>query len=151
MLPHFVPGPVVFPKGAPYLAPDGAITVVGYNDMRSMLEAIDRLFQASHPEFRFHLVPKGTKTAAPALCRGLSAFAPMGAEFTDGDLVSFRAVVGSDPVLFRVAHDSITPLALSSPQGIFVNRANPLDVLTTPGYSPRGRPGAIWGLGGSSG
>jgi len=130
-LPHYAPGPVPFPKGASYLAPDGAITVVGYNDMREMLEAIDRLFQATHPGFRFHLVLKGTKTAPPALARGLSAFAPMGAEFTDDERAYFGKTTGTEPVLFRVAHDSITPRALSSPQGIFVNRANPLGMLTT--------------------
>lgn len=130
-LPHYEPRPVEFPKDAGYVTSDGAIAVIGYNDMQGILEAIDRLFIASHPGFKFSLVLKGTKTAAPALTRGSSAFAPMGAEFLDADLEAYRKAVGADPVMFRVAHDSVDPRALSSPIAVFVNKDNPLEMLTT--------------------
>ena len=130
-LPRYQPRAVEFPKGAGYVGAGGAIAIVGYNDMREMLEAIDKLFAAGHPGFRFSLVLNGTKTAPPALTSGASALAPMGAEFLDADFAAYREARDSDPAVFRVANDSLDPRALSSPIGIYVARDNPLKSLTT--------------------
>jgi len=124
------PAPLAFPSGASYLTPDGAIRIVGYNDMQGMFEAVDALFVAQHPEFRFALALTGTKAAAAALTQGRSALAPMGAEFYEADIAAHRAAFGSFPLELRVAHDSLAPEALSSPVAIFVPAGNPLDQLT---------------------
>jgi phosphate transport system substrate-binding protein len=83
-----------------------------------------------HPEIRFELSLKGTRTAPPALARGESAFAPMGAVFSPEQLADYLTVAGREPIPFRVAHDSLGDRALSGPLAILVHRDNPLASLT---------------------
>lgn len=116
--------------GEAYVDAEGAVTVIGYNDMRESLTALNQAFTATHPGIRFDMVLEGTRTAPDALARGISAFAPMGAEFSDDELARYRAAVGADPVMIRVAHDSLNPEARSAPLAIFVNKDNPLAALT---------------------
>ncbi len=118
------------PARPAYVEADGAIRIVGYNDMRWMLEALDRTFTRSHPGIRFDLVLKGTRTAPAALADGSSLFAPMGAEFTEQELHRYRKQVGAAPLLFRVAHAALDPRARSSPLAVYVNPANPLRAIS---------------------
>jgi phosphate transport system substrate-binding protein len=129
-LPKYAPAPAGFPTGASYLTPDGAIRIVGYNDMQGIFEAVDALFVQAHPGFKFALALKGTKAAAAALTKGESAFAPMGAELYEADVSVYQRSLGSYPLEFRVAHDAVDPHALSSPIAICVPRASPLRSLT---------------------
>lgn len=129
-LPTYELRPVVFPKGAAYVTAEGAIAIVGYNDMRELVEATNALFVAAHPGFRFFLDLPGTRAAPPALARGAAAFAPMGAEFTESQLRAYRQAVGSDPLGIRVAHAAVSPKARSGPLYVVVNRSNPVDRLT---------------------
>ena len=129
-LPRYEPRGVEIPASASYVGADGAIVVVGYNDMRDMLEALVPLFAAAHPDIRIRLDLPGTRFAPSALAKGESAFAPMGAEFTPAQLAEYRAAVGADPLEFRVAHASLDPHALSGPLAVFVHRDNPLASVT---------------------
>ncbi len=129
-LPAYEPRSVDVPHGASYVTPDGAVAVVGYNDMEQMLEALGRRFTALHPGIRFVNTLKGTRTAPPALARGESAFAPMGAEFSPSQLADYRVATGSEPQMFRVAHASLDPAALSGPLAVIVHHDNPLGSLT---------------------
>lgn len=126
----YEPRPVTVPPGARYVTADGAIAVVGYNDMEEMLDTLGLRFSALHPGVRFALNLKGTRTAPPALARGESAFAPMGAEFSPGQLADYVAATGHEPLMFRIAHCSLDPAALSGPLGIIVHQDNPLAALT---------------------
>lgn len=125
-LQSFKPAPLRAPERASYLNADGAIRIIGYNDMQGILARISSLFQRIHPEFRFELILKGTRTAPDALARGTSLLAPMGAEFSDSELASYTELTGTTPIMFRVAHDSLNPAALSAPLAIFVAQQNPL-------------------------
>ena len=129
-LPHYQPQAITVPKNAVYRTTEGAVRVTGYNDMCDMLEALGRIFVQSHPDIRFEWELKGTRFAPAALAAGTSAFAPMGAEFTRGQLADFRQITGEEPLAIRVAHASTNPQALSGPLGIFVHRDNPLSALT---------------------
>lgn len=113
-----------------YVGADGSIAIVGYNDMAQMLESWNTAFAARHPGFKFTLVLKGTRTGPPALAKGESAFAPMGAEFSPAEFAAYQAVTGGAPKLFRVAHCSLNPAALSGPLAIFVHTSDPLESLT---------------------
>ncbi|MHB8813246.1 MAG: PstS family phosphate ABC transporter substrate-binding protein [Steroidobacteraceae bacterium] len=139
---------------APYLTANGAISIVGYNDMQEMLESLDGLFRRAHPGVRFALTLKGTRTAPAALAAGRSLLAPMGAEFQPDQLAAYRQVAGSDPIGFRIAHDSIDPQARSGPLVVLVPAANPLPQLTLAQlervFTARGR-GLRWGQLGLSG
>ena len=117
-------------SGLQLLTANGEISIVGYNDMQEMLAALDELFAQLHPGVRFALTLKGTRTAPAALASGRSLLAPMGAEFLPEQLAAYRRVVGSDPIAFRIAHDSLDPQARSGPLVIFVPAANPLPELT---------------------
>src|SRR5262249_39379970 len=129
-LPDYVPRKVVVPLDASYVSAEGEVNVVGYNDMREMLERAAALFAATHPGVRLKLTLPGTRFAPAALAKGESALAPMGAEFTPPQLAAYRATRIHDPVAFRVAHASVNPRALSGPLGIFVHRDNPIRSLT---------------------
>jgi phosphate transport system substrate-binding protein len=107
----------------------GVISIIGYNDMREMLQALDALFERAHPGVRFALTLKGTRTAPAALAAGRSLLAPMGAAFSPRELAAYRRKVGSDPVAFRIAHDSLDPQARSGPLAVLVPAANPLRAL----------------------
>ena len=118
-----------------FAVPGEAVEVVGYNDMRDILEPMRARFEALHPGLRMRLDLPGTRYAPAALAEGRSAFAPMGAEFTPQQLALYRSVVGADPVAIRIAHASLDPRALSGPLAVFVHRDNPLGSLTLPQLS----------------
>ncbi len=110
---------------AGYVTPEGRIRIVGYNDMDQMLTAILRpLERAAGVGFELDL--HSTRSAPGALIAGTSLLAPMGAEMEPDDRAAFRAAWGNDPIEFRIAHDSLTKTALSSPTGIIIAAANPL-------------------------
>lgn len=125
MRPTYRPQPVAVPSGAGYVKPDGSVAVVGYNDMEEMLDMLANRFAVAHPQIRFTFELKGTRTAPPALARGESVFAPMGAEFSDEQLADYRNATGHEPLRFRVAHASLDPGALSGPLAIIVHGDNP--------------------------
>lgn len=130
-LPHYEPATVEAIRGEAWLAPDGAIRIVGYNDMREMFDAFVARYAAVHPGSAFRLELTGTRAAPPALAANTSALAPMGAEFTPGQLAEYRrATHGQDPIEFRIAHASLDSSALSGPLAVFVHADNPVRSLT---------------------
>jgi phosphate transport system substrate-binding protein len=130
-LPHYAPAQVEISPDESWLTGDGAIRIVGYNDMRDMVEAFVACYAQAHPGSTFHLELTGTRAAPPALAAGTSALAPMGAEFTPDQLADYRrATGGATPIEFRVAHASLDPRALSGPLAVFVHADNPLRSLT---------------------
>ena len=104
----------------------GSYRIVGYNDMDEMLTLIVAAVEAEHPDLDITLDLRSTRSAPAALIAGTSLLAPMGAAMQPADRAAFRAAWGSEPVEFRVAHDSLTPGALSSLTGVLVGRFNPL-------------------------
>jgi phosphate transport system substrate-binding protein len=118
------------PVRAPYWTSGGAIRIVGYNDMRQMLTALDRLFERTHPHVHFALRLNGTRTAPAALAADRSLFAPMGAPFLPQALRDYRHIVGDAPIGIPIAHDSLNPRALSGPLAVLVPHGNPLQQLT---------------------
>ncbi|MDE2347456.1 MAG: substrate-binding domain-containing protein, partial [Gammaproteobacteria bacterium] len=125
------PAPVPESAAAGERCADGSVRIVGYNDLRTPLAAIDLLFEATHPGVHFSLDLRGTRTAPPALASGRSLLAPMGAAFEPAALAAYRRAVGADPLRIRIAHDALDPRARSSPLGVFVSQGNPLRRITT--------------------
>lgn len=112
------------------VASDAPVRVVGYNDMDEMLPALAAAYRRDLGGPAFDFILKSTRSAPPALIDGSSAFAPMGAEFTPEDLANYARVRGGEPVMIPVAHDSLKPGTLSSPTGVLVNAANPLQQIS---------------------
>jgi phosphate transport system substrate-binding protein len=126
------PQPLTIAADAPYLDAEGAVRVVGYNDMAEMVAGLDRAFAAAHAGLTLHPDLRGTRAAPAALAAGSSAFGPMGAPFSPEQLAAYRASLGADPVGFRIAHASFNPRALSGPLAVFVQRDNPLAAAALP-------------------
>ena len=129
-LPHYEARAFDHPRSASWINAEGAVVVVGYNDMQEILQPLAARFAAAHPGIRLALDLRGTRFAPEALAQGRSAFAPMGALFTPPQLQSYRATAGHEPMAFRVAHASLDARALSGPLAVFVHRDNPLAALT---------------------
>jgi phosphate transport system substrate-binding protein len=102
------------------------MAIVGYNDMAEMIAGLDAAFAALHPGTRFRTELRGTRFGPAALAEGRAIVAPMGALFTPAQRAAYRAIAGRDPLAFRIAHASLSPKALSGPNGVFVHRDNPL-------------------------
>ncbi|MEO5494974.1 MAG: substrate-binding domain-containing protein [Sphingomonas sp.] len=113
-----------------YQTADGRFRIVGYNDMDEMLTAAASRIEAGPAGFRFEFDLNSTRSAPAALVAGRSLLAPMGAEMDPADRAAFHGAWGSDPIEFRIAHDSLTRGTLSSPTGILVARGNPLRRIT---------------------
>lgn len=114
-----------------YVNPDGTVAIVGYNDMDDLIARWDRLYEGLHPEVRFKPDLPSTRSAPPALARGASLFAPMGAEMSGDQIAPCIAADGRAPIMIRVAHASVSPLAKSGPIAVVVHASNPLRSLTT--------------------
>lgn len=114
------------PAAASYLTEDGAIRIIGYNDMTTMVTRWNAAFAARHPGFRFSVDLPSTRSAPPALTAGRSALAPMGAPFTVEDLAAYKAARGQAPLMIEVAHASLSSKALSGPLAVMVARSSPL-------------------------
>jgi phosphate transport system substrate-binding protein len=117
-------------RGTPWLTGDGKIRIVGYYDMEEMLMPLCQEFGARHGGLEFSLELLGTKAAPEALARGVSLLAPMGAEMLPEQLMLYRKLRGSEPLMIRVAHDSLNPKARSSPTAVYVHRDNPLATIS---------------------
>jgi hypothetical protein len=62
--------------------------------MSGVFANLNALFIQAHPGIAFKMQLNGTATAAPALTLGVSAFAPMGAEFSEMELEAYKSFVG---------------------------------------------------------
>lgn len=117
--------------GAGYVQRDGAIRIVGTDDLSGVIGRLNELFVQSHPGLKFNYVKANNLAALQTLVFDASAFAPVGSEFLIGAQVPYRAIVHAEPYGIRVAHGSLNPAAEVSPLAIVVNKSNPLEQLTT--------------------
>ena len=72
----------------------------------------------------------------------------MGAAFEPQALADYRQATGGDPLMIRVAHDSLSPKALSGPLGLVVAQDNPLRSISLPQVArlfAADAPAATWG------
>ncbi len=111
-------------------APTHVIRLVGYNDMHDMLATAAAAIEQAHPGVEIALDLRSTRSAPPALIDGSAALAPMGAPMDPADRAAIRVRWGADPIEIRIAHDSLSPKALSSPTAVLVARDNPLRSIT---------------------
>lgn len=106
--------------------------IVGYNDMREMLEMLCARFRVLRPDVAFDLDLKSTRSAPPALASGQSLLAPMGAPFSTQELATYRTLTGTSPLPWRVAHASLSDRALSGPLAILVHPSHPRGEISMP-------------------
>jgi phosphate transport system substrate-binding protein len=119
------------PKGAGYVLPDGTVQIVGWDDLAGVIERLDSLFIQSHPGVKFKFIPGNTMAPQHSLIFDETIFAPIGMEFSSNLGSAYRGLVHGDPFGIRVAHGSLNPKAMLSPLAIIVNKANPIESLST--------------------
>ncbi len=130
-LPSYQPRAVEPPRGAGYVLPDGSIRIIGAEHVETIVQGFNALFVKSYPAAKFTLLLKGTTTAMPALTHGMTLFAPMGREVNGVELVPYEKIVGEKPIEIRAAHASPTSEKLATSLALYVNKANPIERLTT--------------------
>lgn len=134
-LPTYHPEPVSKPQGHGYVMPDGSVRIVGFDDMAGMVAKWDQEFTRTHPGIKFTPILKGNGTALAAITYDMAAFAPEGGGATLLEMLPYEKIYGSKtdpvaPLIIRVAHGSLNPVAKMSPLGIIVNKSNPIKSLT---------------------
>lgn len=110
-----------------YFDASGSISIVGYNDMDDMISRWNKFFSFYYPGIFFSNHLLSTRSAPEALMNEASLFAPMGANFEQIPLKNFINKFGHGPLTFEVAHNSLSPQALSGPIGILVHDSVSLD------------------------
>jgi len=131
-LPAYVPGDIRIDKEKKYIKSDGSIRLGGADHVNYVLEKFNAVFISKHPEARFTIETAGTTSAVPLLTHGTILFGSMGRAINSIEKEAYKKIVGTEPVEIRVAHaanDTSNHLATSL--AIYVNRANPLEKLTT--------------------
>ena len=121
--------PLALKKTKAFFNDKGLVSIVGYNDMSDIVTKWNGLFNFFYPGISFDNKLLSTRSAPDALLKGTSLFAPMGADFEPEALQKFVSKNGRAPLTFEVAHDSLSPLALSGPIGVFVGQFSSVDAI----------------------
>ncbi|MED5612468.1 PstS family phosphate ABC transporter substrate-binding protein [Janthinobacterium sp. P210005] len=158
-LPAYAPQPVKVPATAGYLdRKTGAAMIGGAEHVATVVGQWNALFSASHPGIVLGFDCKGTSSAVPLLMHDKVLFGAMGRAINPIELVPYRKIVGRDALEIRIAHTASTPGEhLATSLAVYVNRANPLTLLTAAQVSQIlsvGNPGgdfSRWGQLGLSG
>ncbi len=129
-LPVFAAESITPPRGAGYVLPDGTVQIVGWDEMRGIVESLNSLFVKAHPGFKFKYIPGNTMAPQHSLIFDETAFAPIGMEFSTNLGSAYGALVHGEPFGIRIAHGSLNPTAKLSPLAIIAHKTNPLENLS---------------------
>ncbi len=99
----------------------GALSCVGSDTLRILMERWFEEFGKLHPKVSHTLESKGSNTAPPALQSGQCSLAAMSRSMRKGEIRAFKKAHGYRPVEIRVALDALA---------VYVNKQNPLRGLT---------------------
>lgn len=121
-LPDYRPGDI-----GPPGARSGLVPIVGNDGMASVIEPLNALFRAAHPQVRFTTALRGSATAIPALIAGASALAPMSRDPWTEDRLAFRRARGYDPTPVRLGYTGHGPRDSGrTPPAMYVHASNPV-------------------------
>jgi phosphate transport system substrate-binding protein len=132
-LPRYEPRPVAPPPDAGYVLPDGAVHIVsGNRGMGVVLEGFNALFSRTHPGVRFRVDynREGNTVNIAPLTFGITMVCPLGRETNWYEQVTYRNIVGTDPVTIKIAHGTLTSIRMTAGLAIYINEHNPLRQLT---------------------
>lgn len=115
--------------GAPYVAQDGSVQIVTCAEMSGVVQALNKVFVASHPGVRFKVLDGDNYAAMAALTFDRSIVAPLGTTYTRIGLGD-NLKIAAEPLGFRIAHATLRPGKAVPALGVIVNRANPLTSLS---------------------
>lgn len=130
-LPRYEPRPVVIPKDASYVRPDGSIFIAGASASSTMMANLNALFQKSHPGVTFTMLQPGSSVGPPAILFGLAPFAVINREVLPEEIVPFEYMFKRPPIGIRTGRGGYGRRDYSSPMAVWVHKDNPLTKLTT--------------------
>jgi phosphate transport system substrate-binding protein len=126
----YQPQPASPPKDAGYVLADGAIQIVGWDDLAGMLANLNALYTRTHPGTKFSYVPGNLMAPQHSLIFGETAFAPMGMEFSSNLNSAYRPQVKAPTYSIRIAHGAVSGEAKLSPLAFIVHPGNPVERLS---------------------
>ncbi|RMX05664.1 phosphate-binding protein [Corticibacter populi] len=105
----------------------GLVPIVGNDGMASVIEPLNALFRAAHPQVGFATTLRGSATAIPALIAGASVLAPMSRDPWTEDRLAFRRARGYEPTPVRLGYTGYGPRDSGrTPPAMYVHASNPL-------------------------
>jgi len=110
-----------------YKQADGAIAIIGNDEMAPLLSGLNSLVSKEHPELRFAMTLKGSSTGIPALAASATFFAAMGRDAWKTELAGFKQIHGYMPTAIRIGYSGWGPRGNGkTPSAVYVNAANPI-------------------------
>jgi len=132
-LPAYDPQPVSPPAQATYVLADGTVHIIsGNRGIGVVLEGFNALFSRTHPGVRFRIDYNrdGNSVNIAALTYGTTIFCPLGRETNWYEQVTYRNIVGADPLTIKIAHGTLTSVRMTAGLAIYINKQNPIRKLT---------------------
>jgi len=117
-------------SNAGYLLGDGAVQIVGWEDLSGIFDRLNALYQKTHPGSRFKYVPGNLMSPQHSLIFGETAFAPIGMEFSSNLGSAYQALVKAPTFSVRLAHGAVEGSAKLSPLAFIVHKSNPVERLS---------------------
>ena len=118
-------------SGAGYVQPTARSRSAAHAHTGFILRLFSEAMTAAHPGLRFIDCSCGTTSALPLLAHDRILFGSMGRRIDRHEMVSYRKIVGIEPLEIRVAHTSDdTSHHLATSLAVYVNAANPLERMT---------------------
>lgn len=131
-LPAYAPSKAKPAADAAYLSADGAIRIGGAEHASFIVARANALYAKTHPGTKLVDVSAGAETAIPNLTYGRILVGSMGRPIKLLEAAGFKSASGSEPVEIRIAYAANdTSQKLATSLAVYVNRANPIDRLTT--------------------
>lgn len=132
-LPTYDPQSVSPPADATYVLADGTVHIIsGNRGIGVVLEGFNALFSRTHPGVRFRVDynREGNSVNIAALTYGTTIFCPLGRETNWYEQVTYRSIVGADPLTIKIAHGTLTSARMTAGLAIYINKQNPIRKLT---------------------
>ena len=111
-----------------YVLPDGTIRIIGAPETEGIVQALNVLFEQSHPGLHLKFERSNTLGTIDSLIFDATLVAPVATPYGGG--IAYSDIVKAPPFSIRIAHASVSPTAAVSPLAVIVNPANPMDKIS---------------------
>lgn len=111
-----------------YVLPDGAVRIIGAPETEGIVQALNILFEQSHPGLHLKFEKSNTLGSIDSLIFDATLVAPVVTPYGGG--IAYSDIVKAPPFSIRIAHASVSPNAALSPLAVIVNPANPMDKIS---------------------
>ena len=111
-----------------YVLPDGVVRIIGAPETEGIVQALNVLFEQSHPGLHLKFEKSNTLGSIDSLIFDATLIAPVVTPYGGG--IAYSDIVKATPFSIRIAHASVSPTAALSPLAVIVNPVNPMDKIS---------------------